>query len=90
MPPVKTCECCGWPIVGKRPQARYCGKECRSKAFVYRRWHKRPEVRTKRCSQCSKLFGVSRKDQKFCSGRCRQTHWRGTKPTPMPPRGPAP
>jgi len=81
MLPEKTCDYCGGPICGKRPQARYCGERCRTKAFIWRRWDKRPEV-VKRCSQCSKRFELSRKDQKFCSGKCRQAHWRRTRLQP--------
>ncbi len=31
------CEWCGEPFTAKRPHARYCGNNCRQRAFQYRR-----------------------------------------------------
>jgi hypothetical protein len=89
--PPPRCEHCRAFFPRKHPLQKYCGVQCRSRAFIVRR-RERIETQRKnapflgfsrRCKHCGKSFfigkdsrGIQRRDARFCSNACRQAKWR--------------
>lgn len=64
------CERCGDPV--KRPEARFCSRECASR---HAGDHRAKTVMRLRCAWCQQLYTprrvpTTRKPQRFCSKRC--------------------
>jgi hypothetical protein len=82
------CARCGRPVhhdaIRKLPTIVACGPRCqtliywtRSNAKRYRpRPPREPSAHEHTCIRCGEPFTSSRLDARYCSGKCRQAHWR--------------
>ena len=65
----RICEQCGKPFMAGRPNAKFCGPNCRAK--YYRCEAAQARRRDCTCENCGAAFTTSRKDVKYCSDECR-------------------
>jgi hypothetical protein len=80
------CARCGRPLhydaIRKLPTIVACGPRCQALIYWTRSNAKRDPRRPLReppahdCIQCGERFTSSRLDARYCSGKCRQAHWR--------------
>jgi len=58
----------------------YCSNKCHSIMQERKRKEKRKEkLQNMKCVNCERLFNGGRRDQKFCSGKCRVAYFRKNK-----------
>ena len=69
------CRVCTSPLTLARV---YCSAPC---AATGRRRRRRRRQRTIECARCHGRFRQTRRGNRFCSGACRQAHWRRTSAT---------
>ena len=65
----RICEQCGKTFIAGRPNAKFCGPNCRAK--YYRCEAAQARKRDCICENCGAAFTTSRKNVKYCSDECR-------------------
>ena len=65
----RVCQTCGKTFTAMRPNAKFCGPNCREK--YYRREAAQTRRRDCICENCGTAFTASRKGVKYCSDGCR-------------------
>ena len=65
----RVCQTCGKAFTAMRPNAKFCGPNCREK--YYRREAAQTRKRDCICENCGTVFTTSRKGVKYCSDECR-------------------
>lgn len=65
----RVCQTCGKTFTAMRPNAKFCGPNCREQ--YYRREAAQARKRDRTCENCGTVFTASRKGVKYCSDACR-------------------
>ena len=65
----RVCQTCGKIFTAMRPNAKFCGPNCREQ--YYRREAAQARKHDRTCENCGTVFTTSRKGVKYCSDACR-------------------